>query len=275
MRTLKLTIAYDGTEFVGWQRQAEGRSVQGVLEDAVSRLDGQPVAIVGAGRTDAGVHATGQVTSFMLHASELDQQTMRRALNAVLPWDVRVLAVADAAEGFHARYDAVGKTYHYRVINGPVASPFAARYAWHIPWSLDMAAMDDAARRLVGEHDFSAFQSTGGDVRTTTREIFESSIARVATDRSTFIPGLVPSIADMEGQALVYSVTGSGFLRHMVRAIVGTLVEVGSGRSGPERMDALLAGLNRADAGPTAPAQGLCLASVRYPSDAGQVAAHC
>ena len=273
MRTLKLTLAYDGTEFVGWQRQAEGRSVQGVLEDAVSRLDGQPVSIAGAGRTDAGVHATGQVTSFMLHASELDQQTMRRALNAVLPWDVRVLAVAEAAEGFHARYDAVGKTYHYRVINGPVVPPFAARYAWQIPWSLDLAAMDDAARRLVGEHDFSAFRSTGGDVRTTTREIFESSIAAISTDRLA-LPGLVPAIPELEGEALLYSVTGSGFLRHMVRAIVGTLVEVGSGRSSPDLMDELLARRNRADAGPTAPAHGLCLASVRYPADAGEVAAH-
>jgi len=273
VRTLKLTLAYDGTEFVGWQRQAEGRSVQGVLEDAVSRLDGQPVAIVGAGRTDAGVHATGQVTSVVVHTSELDQQTMRRALNAVLPWDLRVLTVVEAAEGFHARYDAVGKTYHYRIINSPVVSPFAARYAWHIPWSLDLAAMDDAARRLVGEHDFSAFQSTGGDVRTTTREIFESSVARIPTDRLA-LPGLVPSIPQDEGHALVYSVTGSGFLRHMVRAIVGTLVEVGSGRGRPALMDELLAGRNRADAGPTAPAQGLCLASVRYPPDGDKVAAH-
>jgi tRNA pseudouridine38-40 synthase len=274
VRTLKLTLAYDGTEFVGWQRQAEGRSVQGVLEDAVSRLDGRPVSINGAGRTDAGVHATGQVASLVLHESDLDGTTIRRALNAVLPRDIRIVAVDEVAEGFHARYDAVSKTYHYRLINGPVVSPFAARYVWHVPWSLDLASMDDAARRLVGEHDFGAFQSTGGDVRTTTREIFESSIAHVAREPSASTLGEVPAIADSDGRVLVYSVTGSGFLRHMVRAIVGTLVEIGSGRSRPELMNMLLAQRDRAEAGPTAPALGLCLASVRYPADATQVAAH-
>ena len=274
MRTLKLTLSYDGTDFVGWQRQAEGRSIQGVLEDAVSRLNTQPVTIVGAGRTDAGVHATGQVASFTVHTTDLDVQTIRRALNAMLPWDIRVLTVAEAAEGFHARYDAVSKTYHYRLINGPLVPPFAARYAWHVPWSLDLAAMDDAAQRLIGEHDFGAFQSAGGDVRTTTRRVFESSIARVPHDQLALTSGLVPGIASMEGQVLVYSVTGSGFLRHMVRAIVGTLVEVGSGRSRSDVVNVLLSGRNRAEAGPTAPALGLCLASVLYPSDGNRVVAH-
>ena len=206
MRTLKLTLSYDGTDFVGWQRQAEGRSIQGVLEDAVSRLDGQPVTIVGAGRTDAGVHATGQVASLTLHTTDVDAQTIRRALNAMLPSDVRVLTVDEAAEGFHARYDAVSKTYHYRLINGPVVPPFAARYAWHVPWSLDLAAMDDAAQRLVGEHDFGAFQSAGGHVRTTTRRVFHSSIARVPPDQLALTSGLVPAVAAMEGQVLVYAV---------------------------------------------------------------------
>jgi tRNA pseudouridine38-40 synthase len=263
VRTLKITLAYDGTDLVGWQRQSEGLSVQLALEDALARLQGRPVTAVGAGRTDAGVHASGQVASVTIDVSH-DVLTIRRALNAMLPESVRVLGVEDAPRSFHARFGAVSKTYHYRLLNGPVASPFLRRYAWHVPWALDEPAMAAAAARLVGEHDFAAFQSTGGDVRTTVRRILRSELRACAVPgEHPAAPGPLPA-ADADTRLLVYEVEGSGFLRHMVRAIVGTLVEVGSGRAAPDLVSALLARPDRALAGPTAPSAGLCLAGVRY-----------
>lgn len=263
VRTLKITLAYDGSDFVGWQRQAEGASVQHALEEALARLCGGPVTVIGAGRTDAGVHASGQVASVSLDTGH-GVHTIRRALNALLPDTVRVLDVADAPRGFHARFGAASKTYHYRITNGPVASPFLRRYAWHVPWALDVAAMRDAARRLEGEHDFAAFRSTGTDVRTTARRILVSRLDDVAgPSPDPLDPAAVPAGPGDAG-LLVYVVEGTGFLRHMVRAVVGTLVEVGSGRASPELLTELLAGRDRAMAGPTAPAHGLCLAAVRY-----------
>jgi tRNA pseudouridine38-40 synthase len=263
VRTFKITLAYDGTDLVGWQRQPAGLSVQLALEEALSRLQGQAVTVVGAGRTDAGVHASGQVASVTLDVAH-DVITLRRALNAVLPPSIRVLAVEDVPRGFHARFGAVSKTYHYRLLNGPVASPFLRRHAWHVPWALDTAAMAEAAGRLVGEHDFAAFQSTGGDVRTTVRRILRSELREIelpaAGDAS---PAAVPA-AETDARLFVYDVEGSGFLRHMVRAIVGTLVDVGSGRATPDLVPALLERPDRALAGPTAPAAGLCLVGVRY-----------
>jgi len=157
MRTLKLTLAYDGTRLVGWQRQAEGESVQGLLEDALARFEGASVTVHGAGRTDAGVHARGQVASAVVSFNH-DVTTLQRALNAHLPPDIRVLSVADADSEFHARFSCRAKTYQYRITNTPVADPFDRAYAWHIPESLDIAAMERAAATLVGTHDFVAFQ---------------------------------------------------------------------------------------------------------------------
>lgn len=254
MRTLKLTLSYDGTRLVGWQRQAEGDSVQGVLEEALARFEGGPVTVHGAGRTDAGVHALGQVASVEV-AFAHDTATLTRALNAQLPEDVRVLAVEDAAPGFHARFDARSKTYRYCIRNGPIASPFERAFVWHVPQPLDVAAMREAASRLLGRHDFSAFRSIGTEVPDAVRTLHTSAIIETA--------GFAPALGD-GGPLLTYEVSGDGFLRHMVRAIVGTLVEVGRGWRDPAQMDALLQSGDRARAGATAPPQGLFLVRVVY-----------
>ena len=246
MRTLKLTLAYDGTPFVGWQRQAHGISIQGLVEDALARFDGAPVTVHGAGRTDAGVHALGQVASAQIKASH-PPDVIARALNASLPPEVRVTSVEDAADEFHARFSARAKTYRYVIRNGPMASPFERAYVWHIQDALNRDAMREAAAVLVGTHDFGAFRSVGGEVRTTIRTITESGFTRQVD------PGL-----------LTYEITGDGFLRHMVRALVGTLVAIGRGQRPASSMAELLAGANRAEAGPTAPPQGLFLVRVVY-----------
>ena len=243
-RTLKLTLAYDGTRFVGWQKQAGGESIQGLLEGAMSRLEGAPVTVHGAGRTDAGVHAEGQVASARVTLAH-DAATVVRALNAILPPDVRVNAVEDVAADFHARFSARDKASRYRIANVAVMSPFVRAYAWHVPEPLDLAAMRDAAAAVVGTHDFAAFQSAGSDVATTERTV----------TRSEFVDG--------DG-LLAYEIAGTGFLRHMVRAIVGTLVEVGRGRRLPTDVQAVLAGRSRREAGATAPAHGLTLVKVEY-----------
>jgi len=244
MRTLKLTVAYDGTRFVGWQRQATGESIQGLLEAALARLEGRPVTVHGAGRTDAGVHARGQVASAEV-SFDHDPVTVARALNGQLPDDVRVLEVVEATEGFHARFSARSKIYAYRIRNAAVADPFDRVYAWHVKDPLDIEAMRRAANALTGTHDFAAFQSAGTDVQTTVRTVHRSEVLHE--------PGL-----------LTYEIAGDGFLRHMVRAIVGTLVEIGRGRWPAPVMADLLASGTRADAGPTAPPCGLFLVRVDY-----------
>jgi tRNA pseudouridine38-40 synthase len=241
---LKLTVEYDGTNYVGWQRQAEGLSIQGILEDALAPFDGGEVTVHGAGRTDAGVHALGQVASVSTRA-EHDTSTLQRALNAVLPVDVRIISIEDAAPGFHARFDAVSKVYEYRVVNAPYVSAFDHRYVWHVPAPLDLAEMRAGAGLLRGRHDFAAFQAAGGDVSTTERTI--SSIEWRQ---------------DVRG--LVLRVEGDGFLRHMVRTIAGTLVDVGLGRWPAEYVSEILESRNRRRAGRAAPPHGLFLVSVRY-----------
>jgi len=244
MRTLKLTLAYDGTRFVGWQRQAEGESIQGLLEEALARFEGAPVTVHGAGRTDAGVHALGQVASARLTSGH-DVGTLARALNAQLPADLRVLDIVEAAPDFHARFSARAKTYRYQVRSGGVASPFERAYVWHLPERLDIDAMRAAARALAGRHDFAAFQSAGTSVPDSIRTIAQSDLRT-------------------DGPLLIYEVTGDGFLRHMVRAVVGTLVEVGRGWRPADSIAALLDGGTRAQAGATAPPHGLFLVRVDY-----------
>lgn len=244
MRTLKLTLCYDGTRFVGWQRQAAGESVQGTLEGVLARFEGAPVTVHGAGRTDAGVHALQQVASARV-TFPLDAATLTRALNAQLPDDIRVVSVEDVAADFHARFSARSKTYRYQIRNTPTASPFERYWVWHVPEPLDVPAMNEAAAALVGTHDFAAFRSVGTDVSSTVRTVSESGWR------------------DSDG-LLTYVVCGDGFLRHMVRALVGTLVEVGRGWRAPGDIGALLRGGTRAQAGPTAPPHGLTLARVDY-----------
>ena len=244
-RTIKLTLQYDGTDYVGWQRQAEGVSIQGLLEDALRPIEGAPVTVHGAGRTDAGVHAAGQVASVTLTAT-LDVSTLARALNAVLPVDLRVVDAEEMPAGFHARFSATGKIYQYRIVNAPFVSPFVRRYVWHVIPTLDKDAMRRASNILVGTHDFAAFRAIGTPVASTVR-----TIRRLEW-------------REQLDSLFVMEVEGDGFLRHMVRSIAGTLVEIGWGRWPPEAMHDILDSRDRARAGTTAPPQGLFLMSVMY-----------
>ena len=250
MRNLKLTLAYDGTDFVGWQRQASGRSIQGALEESLAEMEGAPVTVVGAGRTDAGVHALAQVASARIER-DLDPAVVARALNAKLPADIRVLGAEAVGPAFHARYSARSKIYRYCVSNGAVANPFAVRYAWHFAPPLDLAAMRAAGRQLYGRHDFAAFQSVGSSVLTSVRTISALTVRGQSDCRFG------------EGTAVVtVEIEADGFLRHMVRAIVGTLVEIGRGRRSAGEIAPILASKRRDRAGPTAPARGLFLVRV-------------
>ena len=262
MRTLKITLQYDGTDLVGWQRQKTGRSVQGLLEEALAAIDGVPVTVHGAGRTDAGVHAIAQVASARV-TTVLDPPTLVRALNARLPPDVRVSSLADAGDDFHARFSAKSKTYRYVMLEADTASPFAHRYVWRVPGRLNVADMAEAARSLVGRHDFTAFQSTGSAVTHAVRTITSAHVAEWPSGGAPPTPG-VASDQGPGARLVVLDVTADGFLRHMVRAITGTLVEVGLGRRPTTGMRAVVDGRARATAGATAPAAGLWLVSVDY-----------
>lgn len=276
MPSFKVTLAYDGADYVGWQRQANGVSIQALIEDALRALDGREVMVAGAGRTDAGVHALGQVAAFTI-ARELEPGALVRALNAHLPHAIRVLSADHAPPAFHPRFGARSKTYRYRLWNGDVMSPFERRYAWHVPGPLDVESMRAAARLLEGRHNFAAFQATGSSVATTEREIVVSKISTtedlVDTEQESVaqtrfdlrVPGVRRGRDCRGGELIAYEVTGTGFLRHMVRIIVGSLIEVGRGRQPVEWIGDVMASGNRAMAGPTAPPDGLFLVRVEYP----------
>lgn len=274
MSTFKLTIAYDGTGFVGWQRQAAGTSIQGLLEDALRELDGRDVAVTGAGRTDAGVHALGQVGSVSLERA-IEPAALVRAVNARLPGAVRVLDAVEASASFHARFEARSKTYRYRIWNGDVISPFDRAYAWRIAApALDVEAMASEAKLVAGRHDFAAFQASGGDTRTTEREVFSSRLTsrragRPADAKSSGVGGGLEGLQVGPGTLITYEITGDGFLRHMVRTMVGTLIEIGRGRRPAGWLSEVMGSRDRAMAGPTAPAEGLFLVSVAYDSGIG------
>ncbi len=244
-RVIKCVIAYDGTAYQGWQRQADGPTIQAAIETALEPMVGRPVTITGAGRTDAGVHALGQVASARLETTH-DVAAIRRALNVRLPADIRILRVDEAPAAFHARFDAVGKTYRYRIVTSDVVMPSDRWFVWHHPGRWDAAAMREAATVLVGTHDFAAFQAAHSGVVETVRTI--SRLTVTPTD-----------------DGIVIEVSGDGFLRHMVRTIVGTLAEVGLGRRAPVWAGEVLASRRRDAAGDTAPAAGLTLVSVAYP----------
>jgi len=250
MPTYRLTLAYDGTDFAGWQAQRAGgaRTVQGTLEDALSRLTGGArTAVAGAGRTDAGVHALGQVASFAL-GSAWDPADLHRALNAVLPDDVRILDAAACEDEFHARRSATGKLYRYTLDTGPVQLPTRRRFAGHVAWVLDEGAAQAAAALLVGRHDFASLASSGGSVKTTVRTVTRSEVWREDGGAGTW----------------VYEVEADGFLRRMVRSIVGAIVEAGRGAWTLGRLaEALQARDRRAWPAP-AEARGLMLVRVRY-----------
>lgn len=245
MRTLKLVLEYDGSNYCGWQVQEHEPTVQGVLEQALAKILGQRVRVQGAGRTDAKVHALGQVASVGT-ASTLPTETLRSALNSVLPRDVVVHQVQEVPPDFHARYSAEGKTYTYRILNRSVRSPLRLRYVWHVARPLDIERMTEAMGALVGRHDFSSFRAAGSEVQSSVRTITALSL-------------------DRQEDEIVLRCSANGFLRHMVRNIVGTLVEVGSGRRAPQDMKRILAARDRRLAGVTAPPQGLYLVKVQYP----------
>jgi tRNA pseudouridine38-40 synthase len=251
MRTLKLVLEYDGFDYFGWQVQAQAPTVQGVIEAALEQHLGEGVRIHGAGRTDAKVHAVGQVSSFRC-SSEIPTIALQRALNSLLPRDVVVLEVHEVPTDFHARFSALGKMYAYRILNRPIRAPLRSRYTWHIPQALDLVAMELAGGYLQGTHDFKSFQASGSEVKTTERTLTDLSVTRA-------------------GDEIVISCTANGFLRHMVRNIVGTLVEVGRGMRPPAEVKRVLDGHDRQLAGATAPPQGLCLMQVIYPCRAQEL----
>jgi len=265
MRNIKLTLAYDGTDFSGWQVQPGQKTVQGTLTGVLEKITQSPVTIYGAGRTDAGVHAAGQVANFHTE-SYIGLADFQRACNALLPPAIRVIACQEVGPEFHARWSAQAKTYRYRIFRGRVVPPFLYRYVQHDSFPLDFTAMAKAARRFEGEHDFTYFAaSTGSEEddreRITTRTIYRSELLRERAVNSTSED--TDEDKD-ENEQWVYVVRGKSFLRYMVRKMVGTLVEVGRGKLSPEAIPALFELRDRSKSAPTMPPQGLCMMGVEY-----------
>jgi tRNA pseudouridine38-40 synthase len=257
----KLILSYDGTDFHGWQVQPDRPTIQGALAGAIAQVSGESVLPQGSGRTDAGVHALAQVTTFSL-AVPIPGENLHHALNRALPPSIRVLATEEVPETFHARHSAVRKSYEYRIFSPAetapraraVCSPFLAPYVWDCRWPITLEPMQRAAAMLIGMHDFTSFAACDPDHSANTpnpvKTIFASAMER-------------------EGELLVYRVTGSGFLHHMVRNVVGTLVDMGRGALTPDDLPRILDARDRTAAGPTAPPQGLFLVGVEYGEDAG------
>jgi tRNA pseudouridine38-40 synthase len=247
MRRIKLTIAYDGTDFHGWQVQPELATIQGSLEQVFSEIEGNAVHVAGSGRTDAGVHALRQTAAVSL-ANPIPLENLRKAANRLLPPSIRVLETAEAAADFHPRYHAVSKTYEYRIYRGEVCPPIEWRYAHHYPFPLDVNRITALASVLEGRHDFAAFAAADDrELETTERTIFSSQI-------------------EIAGDRLFYRCSGSGFLKHMVRNIMGTLLEAGKGNLDEDALRRFLEPGYEKRAGPTAPAKGLFLIQVEYGS---------
>ena len=269
LQTWKLTLAYDGTEFRGWQVQPGERTIQGELQAALGRVTGESPMPQGSGRTDAGVHALGQVASFAL-AAPIPAENLQRALNRTLPPSIRILEARAVPNVFHARHSAVAKTYEYRVFQGTICPPTLARYVYAYSWPMDVAALQTSARLIEGEHDFLSFAATDPDL--TTRNLESSSErdmetkvlpAPLTTIRTIYSSGWEERRTEA-GALLVYRVRGSGFLHHMVRNLVGTMLEVGRSKLRASQIPEILAARSRDAAGPTAPARGLFLVSVEY-----------
>jgi tRNA pseudouridine38-40 synthase len=255
MKKIRLLIEYDGTAYHGWQVQKDAITIQGIIEDRVLKITGERSSLLGAGRTDAGVHAFGQVAVFSTE-SELEPETLKKALNAVLPLDIRVLEASVASDLFHPRKDAIKKNYFYIITNQRNSSVFFSRYSWLVPQSLDLDAMKEASRVLVGKHDFSSFMGTGSDVKDFVRELYSLAIERL--DSIDFMTSC------QRGSFIKIGMEADGFLRHMVRNIVGTLIEIGRGRMPADKMKEILLSHDRRCAGRTAPAKGLFLERITY-----------
>jgi len=245
MRTIKLIIEYDGTNYQGWQVQPKGPTIQGMLEDKIKFLTGEFIQLFGSGRTDAGVHALGQVAHFRTQ-SQMDVHSLQKALNSLLPPDIVIQKIEEVEEGFHARKQSKSKVYVYRILNRNLRSAFHRGYAWYIPQKLNLVEMKKATQSLVGEHDFSAFRTAGSSTRTTVRRVTRAEWKRGRDD------------------LLRFEIEANGFLKQMVRSIIGTLVEVGKNKIKAEDFQRILESMDRRKAGPTAPAQGLFLKEVKY-----------
>jgi tRNA pseudouridine38-40 synthase len=247
MRRIRIQLAYDGTDFHGWQVQPGLLTIQGTLESVVAEIEGRPVHVAGSGRTDAGVHALAQVAAFSIE-NPIPLPNLRKAMNRLLPASIRVLGTEEAAPDFHPRFQAVAKTYEYRIVRTEVCAPWEWRYVQHHPYPLSLDGMLAAAAILEGEHDFTAFAASDDrddEGKTKVRSIFSSRL-------------------DIGADRLIYRVRGSGFLKHMVRNIVGSLLEAGRGNLDESGMRALLSPGCLRKAGPTVPAKGLFLVSVEY-----------
>lgn len=264
MQNIKLTLAYDGTDFHGWQIQPGAPTIQGAIADILEKLTGKALTVHAAGRTDAGVHALGQVAHFKTQ-SALTAGEFQRAFNALLPATIRVVNAEEVGPDFHARWNALAKTYRYRIFRGRVVPPFLWRYVQHDPYALNFEAMVEAARRFEGEHDFTSFAASSGSEeddheRTTTRLVFRSELLRSGGSNGT-----------RSDEEWVYTVRGKSFLRYMVRKIVGTLVDVGRRRLNPDDIPRLFELRDRSKSGATMPPHGLCLVAVEYPDPANSL----
>lgn len=246
MHNFKLIIEYDGSAYHGWQRQAGDTTIQEEIEKALGRMTRQPITLIGSGRTDAGVHARGQTANFTCDDTRISPLEFQKGLNSMLGGGIVIRSCETAPEAFHSRYDVTSKTYRYRIRNHPLPQAIGRQYQWHIRAPLDMGAMQTASRQLLGSHDFKTFEGAGSPRQHSVREILRAEWRR-ETD-----------------QHLAFFISANGFLRFMVRNIVGTLVEVGQGKRSPDEIPALIAARNRSQAGPTAPPQGLCLMEVCY-----------
>lgn len=245
MRNIRIVIEYDGTDYCGWQIQPNGISIQEVLENTIAGITQEPVRLTGSGRTDAGVHALNQVANFMTHSS-IPCSNLLKGINSLLPCDISVKEVRDVDENFHARYSAKSKAYLYRINNCSVRSALGYRYAWHISESIDIETMDESSRVLVGTHDFSSFCASDGDSENHIRTVTSIGISGVA------------------GGSIEVHVEANGFLRYMVRNIVGTLVDIGKRKITADEFRQIFEARDRTKAGITAPPQGLYLKEVKY-----------
>ncbi len=253
MKKILLEIQYDGTMYHGWQRQPNAVTIQEVIERALFRITGENNAVISSGRTDSGVHAIAQTAVFSTTVG-LEAEIFRKALNSLLPGDIRITHAQDAPLDFHPRYDAKKKRYFYIISNSPVLSPFLRNYTWHIRQKIDADLITEASGYLIGTHDFMSFSCTGSDVKSTIREIFD-----IKTER-----GGIPLFPALSCDCIKIIIEANGFLRYMVRNIVGTLMDVARGRIAPMEIEYILSVKDRKAAGPTAPAKGLFLEKVFY-----------
>jgi len=265
MRNLKLTLSYDGSDFAGWQVQPDAVTIQGTLASAIGRITGEKVLPQGSGRTDAGVHALAQVATFCTD-SAVPTANFAKALNDLLPASVRVLEVEEAPHDFHARHSARGKTYRYRIYRPAICPPFLARYVWHYPYPLDEQAMMSAAGKVVGQHDFTSFAAVDPERSAGISPAFadKENAGRREGFQVSNVRRIFSSTWERQADELVYTVSGSGFLHHMVRNLVGTFILVGKGTLLADDVTRILAARNRSAAGATAPANGLYLVNVQY-----------